>query len=266
MNDATPVALTLDGPVARLTLDRRARRNAANRAMVDRLGEHLSALQSRPEVQVLVLAGQPGAFCAGWDIDDLQRLSALDESAAAAEFESNEAILERLEAFPGITIAAIDGAVFGFGLALVARCDFAIATSRSSFAAPELQLGLAPAVILRDLNRTLGPRTTLTWLLDAAPRTASDAQAAGLVHAVCADDGLAASVDALVAQAARAPAEPLRHTKTMLRSLATLPESEATKMAVSGGVRALRSPTAKRLIDEAVAHRRATRPPAEPIE
>jgi enoyl-CoA hydratase/carnithine racemase len=266
VNDATPVGLTLESPVARLTLDRRARRNAANRAMVDALGDHLLALQERPDIQVLVLQGQPGAFCAGWDIDDLLRLSQLDEAAAAAEFARNEAILDRLESFPGISIAAVDGAVVGFGLALVARCDFAIATERSTFAAPELQLGLAPAVILRDLRRTLGARATMTWLLDAAPRSALQAQAAGLLHAVCPDDGLAAASGLIERQAGRAPAEPLRHTKTMLRSLASLPDAEATRLAIAGGVAALRSPTAQRLINEAVARRRAARTPMERLE
>lgn len=263
MSGTTPVGLTQESPVARLTLNRPERRNAANRAMVDALGAHLDALVAMPDIQVLVLCGQPGAFCAGWDIDDLARLSQLDEGAAAAEFERNEAVLDRLESFPGLTIAAIDGPVVGFGLSLVARCDFAIATERSTFLAPELQLGLAPAVILRDLRRTLGARATMTWLLDAASRSASDAQAAGLIHAVCPNDGLAAASAVLERQAGGAPAGPLRHTKTMLRALASAPDAEARKMAVAGGVAALRSPTAQRLINEAVARRRANRLPLE---
>src|SRR5687768_15635868 len=72
--DTAPVLFTLDGPVARVTLNRPARRNALNLACWTALGDVAAQLAVDHSVRVVVLtgagSGTSGTFSAGSDITE----------------------------------------------------------------------------------------------------------------------------------------------------------------------------------------------------
>ncbi|GAA1291429.1 crotonase/enoyl-CoA hydratase family protein [Streptomyces sanglieri] len=126
------------GPVAVLTLNRPAARNAVNSALAARLGRALELLDSDPELRVGVLAGAGPAFCAGAD------LKALAAGEAVHDPEHPE------WGFAGIThhplrkplVAAVEGAALGGGTEIVLSCDLVVGGAEARFGLPEVTRGL----------------------------------------------------------------------------------------------------------------------------
>lgn len=140
--------LTIDpSGVATLAIRRPEKKNAFTTAMWAALGDHCRALaaaataRSPGSARVLLLQGEPGAFCAGADIEEMSTLVA----DAAALAENNRIVLEAqlaLEHLPLPTIALVDGPCFGGGFGLAAACDFRLGTERAQFAVTPARLGL----------------------------------------------------------------------------------------------------------------------------
>jgi enoyl-CoA hydratase/carnithine racemase len=112
-------------------------------------------------------------------------------------------------------IAAVDGAAFGGGLGLAAAADLVIATDRSTFALPEAQLGLAPAIIMPFLLERMRPQECRLWAMSSYSRGAADAAAAGLVDVLTTADDLPDRTRHWVRQLARAHPQGVHHVKQL---------------------------------------------------
>jgi enoyl-CoA hydratase len=103
-----------EGAVATLSIRRAEKKNAFNETMWRSLLSHCQGIAAETVTdhhaapRVLLLQGQPGAFCAGADIEEMQTL--MQNSAALA---ANNAVVAQaqlaLEQLPLATIAVIDG-------------------------------------------------------------------------------------------------------------------------------------------------------------
>lgn len=99
---------------------------------------------------------------------------------------------------PVPVLAKVNGLAAAAGCQLVATCDIAICTQRSSFSTPGANFGIfcsTPGIALaRSVNRMRASQMLLTGL----PITANEALQAGLVSQVTADNDLDRVVDANV--------------------------------------------------------------------
>jgi cyclohexa-1,5-dienecarbonyl-CoA hydratase len=98
-----------------------------------------------------------------------------------------------LDQIPQATIAAVDGRCLGGGCELALSCDVALATPRSTFGLPEIDLGCFPPVAAVRLPR-LAPRLAAEMVLLGESLGAEEAQRRGLVNRVV-DDVEAAAAD-----------------------------------------------------------------------
>lgn len=134
MSDRGQVLLRLDGPVAHVTFARPAARNAMTFAMYARLAEICDELDPRRELRAIVFRGAGGAFVAGTDISEF---TAFQTGADGLAYEDRiDATLARLSRLPAPTLAVIDGAAVGGGLAIAAACDLRIVTPAAKFGVP----------------------------------------------------------------------------------------------------------------------------------
>lgn len=203
--------LLYDQPAAgvhRLRLHNPTKRNALDRELLDGIGELLSRLEKLEPLALrcLIVAGSEGAFCAGYDISGVERADHAERAKALVAHPFTEA-LDRLEAFPAPTIAALEGPVLGGGLELALVCDLRIADPAARLGMPPARLGLIYSH--RGLARfiqTIGPARTKELFLRARPIEAAVAERWGLVNGLSAPGRLESEALALAEEiAAGAP-------------------------------------------------------------
>jgi enoyl-CoA hydratase len=178
--------LQSDGVTARLSIRRPEKKNAFTTAMWRSLHEHCAALAANSESapRVLLVQGEPNAFCAGADIAEMTEL-VRDPAAMARNNATVAAAQLALEHLPLPTIAVIDGPCFGGGLGIAAACDFRIASTRASFAVTPARLGLLYSIEdTRRLVRVLGDHHARRLLMRGDTLDAATAQEWGLLDAL----------------------------------------------------------------------------------
>jgi enoyl-CoA hydratase len=126
------------------------------------------------------------------------------QAPTAAEFRRNlaDVILDVYRAMHESEIpvlAEVQGDAEGFGCALVAACDLAIAADNARFSLPELQKNLPPTLVLSVLRHKVPPKAAahmvyLTEAIDAAA-----AKEWGFVSEVVGADALRSRADAMAA-------------------------------------------------------------------
>jgi enoyl-CoA hydratase/carnithine racemase len=213
-----------------VVFNRPERRNAFTAAMYAGMQELCDELRADTGVRVLVLRGAGGkAFAAGNEISDF-----LDRDAVAYE-ESIRQLLVALFELPQVTIAAVDGACVGGGLAVATHCDLRICTPHSRFGYPiarTLGNALSASIVYRCAS-VFGESLTREMLLTSRLTTADRAHAVGAVMSVV--DDLDAEVDHVVHGLLEASAVTMRATKAQLLTRAQLleaePESDADLLA-----------------------------------
>ena len=177
----------LPGGVRVLTLERPQRRNALTPLLLDALAE---ALAPDPEVHALLLAARGPAFCAGYD------LAQLDEDAAAGRSPDAriQEVLALLEAHRAPSVAIVHGAAFGAGCELACACDFRIGSPDALLCMPPVRLGVvyAPEGVWR-LARLVGLQRARWMFLTAAEVPAGEALSWGLLDVVAPDAGARAN-------------------------------------------------------------------------
>ena len=192
-----PVAYEVVDGVARITLDRAQKRNALDHDLRQELILALSRAQGDEGVSVLQIEGRGSAFCAGADLEELASAGAPELAAARRDYER---ILLGLYRSPKASLAVIDGAATGIGLALALSCDLRLASPRCRLVPGFVQVGLVPDGGLSwILPRMVGRARALELLLTGRELGAEEAAAWGLVNLVDEQPALGQRAQALSA-------------------------------------------------------------------
>ncbi len=187
--------------VAFVLLNRPAKKNAMDSAMLAAMTEAFDSLRGAEGVRIVFLRGADGAFCAGADLDWMRRGAEMPEVDNRADALDLAHMLKALHDIPALTVALVEGPAFGGGAGLVAACDLAVATAGAKFAFSEVKLGLTPATISPYVVEAIGRRNAKTLFATGRVFGAADAQRYGLVGEVVADAAaLDAAQDALAAE------------------------------------------------------------------
>ena len=185
--------------VARITMNRPARFNAFDEAMIAALTAAFEQCAADPAVRVLLLAGAgEKAFSAGADVQWMRRAAEASQDWNVADARRFASMLAALAACPKPTVARVHGLALGGGVGLICACDIAIASRSAQFAVSEARLGLLPAVIAPYLVNAVGLRQARRLGLTAGRIGAAEALQIGLVQQVA--DDLDAAVERCVAE------------------------------------------------------------------
>jgi methylglutaconyl-CoA hydratase len=211
--------MTVAGPVATITFARPQKSNAYDKAMLRALDTGMRHAGEDPAVRVLVLRGEGKHFCAGADLGP--------EDASAEPGPGVADVCLRLASLPKPTIAVVQGACVGGGMAFVTCCDIVIAAQDAFFSMPEARIGFSPTPLIPFMLQAVGERHTRRILMTGARFSADEALRIGLASGVCAQDEmdrvLDANVSALLQSAPGAVAE-VKAQVARLRAIA--PTSE----------------------------------------
>jgi enoyl-CoA hydratase len=190
----------MSGRVASISLNRPPV-NAFRTQTWQELSRALELAVTAPDSAVLVLRSDiEGIFTAGADVKE----PALSAETSALRQGLTRSTLSALGSYAVPVIAVIDGAVIGGGCGLVSQADIRIASPRSRFAIPEIDVGRAGGA--RHLLRHLDQGTVRWMALTGGFLSACDAHARGLVTILSDDVDTAADelVETLLAKDATA--------------------------------------------------------------
>jgi isohexenylglutaconyl-CoA hydratase len=259
---AGPLQLRHDAGVWFARLNRPDKRNALSDALVAALGEACERVAADLEARALVLYGAGGHFCAGADFTGFLALMQTEPGHAddpIARYNRRfGALLERLAALPVPTIAVVTGAAMGGGCGLAAACDRVIAAEDSTFAMPEVTLGVAPAQIAPFVVRRTGARTARWLMLSGARLEAPAAAASGLADTVIPAAQLRNALAADLRWLSAAEPAALRATKRIVNRTLEAPLGAALDVAAQEFAGLLRHGAAR----EGIAATLAKRAPA----
>jgi methylglutaconyl-CoA hydratase len=155
----------------------------------------LTALLLDPpkDAHVLRLSARGPAFCLGRERAATAPLALRDETRTLT------ALNQALVASPLVSVAAVSGDAAGFGVGLAALCDVAIAADTAHLSFPEIEIDLAPAVVLAWLPRVVGRRMAFHLTATGRRVPAAEAVALGLLNAAVPATDLERAVDAEIA-------------------------------------------------------------------
>lgn len=191
------IQLSIDGPVARLVLDRPQVRNALAVEHWQALGP-AAARAADAGAQLLVLSGAGGAFCAGADLSEFGSFQA--KEAARVRFRTAmRAGIEAVADLPLATLAWIAGPCFGAGVALAMAADIRLAAPDARFAITPAKIGIGyPQEDVARLVDLIGPGWAARLLFTGDAIAADAAERIGLVEQVTDRDGCESLVSSLL--------------------------------------------------------------------
>jgi enoyl-CoA hydratase/carnithine racemase len=184
------LSVTIEGPVATITLDRAEKLNALTMAMLEGLEAACGTIDGDESVRaVIVMSASGKAFCAGADIVEWGPLGGL--GMWQRWIRDGHRVFDRLARLRQPTIAAIGGIAYGGGLELALACDLRIAAAGARFAFPEVTIGAVPGWAgSQRLPRVVGAGRAKQMILTGEPIDAATAAAWGLVGEVVPADRL----------------------------------------------------------------------------
>ncbi len=169
---------TLDG-VATIEIARPEKKNALTQAMYQAMADAIRAAQADGSVRAILLAGQPGIFTSGNDIEDFMQRPPQGEDSPVFQF------MKALLACDKPVVAAVTGAAIGIGTTMLLHCDFVYVSDEARLAMPFVGLGLVPefasSLLVPEL---MGPRRAAEKLLLGDPFTPEQAVECGIANAV----------------------------------------------------------------------------------
>lgn len=222
--------VVLDGSVLRLTLDRRAKRNALDDTMTAGLIDAIDAAGRDEAVRAIVLTGAGDHFCGGADI---VARNAGSGSAAPDQRPPRPRVGSIQRRVPSLAhrliplllsvqtpvVCRVRGWAAGIGFQLALASDFTIAAADARLWEPFTERGFTPdSGGTWLLPRLVGLARARELLLLGRPLDGAEAAEWGVVHRAVAPDALDAEVEALVERLATGPTVALGLTKWLLRA------------------------------------------------
>ncbi len=128
--------------VAWVILNRPEVLNALSMKLSDELVAAIENVRQSTKLKFLVIKGAGNNFSVGDNIKEMIKWGDANGITRRARYYQNMA--NQLEELDKITIAAVDGYAVGGGLEITMVCDFVIATERSKWGMPEVDVGITP--------------------------------------------------------------------------------------------------------------------------
>ena len=181
-----------DGQVAYLTLSHGGY-TIVTMEMRAKMAERFAEIERNADVRAVVVRSDGKHFTSGGDIAGFMEVDPIDFTDLGHDVTAASRSTKPV-------VAAIDGYCFGVGLELALSCDIRLATGRSEFALPEMNLGMFPGSGgTQRLSRLIGLSRAKYHILTATRIQAQQALDWGLVAELHEDrDALYAATEKLV--------------------------------------------------------------------
>jgi enoyl-CoA hydratase/carnithine racemase len=206
------VKLERRGALNVIRMNRPDKKNAITRAMYAEMAQALTAGDADAEVRCHVILGVPGAFSSGNDIADFMVVATGGEGGMEVyDFLTALAMAQKP------IVSGVDGIAVGIGTTINLHCDLTLATPRTEFRTPFVDLGLVPeAGSSLIAPRLIGRQNAFALLGLGEAFSAERAREVGLIHAVVPEDQLETETLALAERVAQKPPEALKIARDLM--------------------------------------------------
>jgi methylglutaconyl-CoA hydratase len=219
MADFETLQLESDRGCTTVWLNRPDRHNAFDEGVIAELTRCFERLSVDPAVRIIVLAGRGRSFCAGADLEWMQRQAAASYDANIADARRLAIMLRTIAQTPKPTIARVHGAALGGGLGLVCACNIALASPEATFGTTEVRLGLTPSTISPYVLNAIGERAAGRYFLTGERFDAREALRMGLIHELVESEALDAQLARILDALRQSGAEAQAHCKELMALL-----------------------------------------------
>jgi enoyl-CoA hydratase/carnithine racemase len=235
------IAVTDEGSIRVVTMDREARRNSLSEDHLRELEDALDAA-ARSDARAVIIAAEGPVFSSGHDFADM-----LDRDLASTTevLELSARVMSGIAHMPQPVVAQVRGPALAAGCQLVAACDLAVAGESSWFALPGGKGGWGCTTPAVSVARAVGRKRALEMLLTGEPIDAATALAWGLVNRVVPDDRVADAARDLATAASGGSAIAKAVAKEAFHRQVDLPLPDAYEVAIEVMASSSQLPAAK---------------------
>lgn len=182
----------VEGDIGVLRINRPDRMNSQTIRMFSEYGEAAFALRDAPLRALILTAAGDRAFCAGFDLDEIHRITEMGVREFLKFQEIATGGIQAIRHLPFPVIAAIHGPATGGGMALALAADIRLAAPTAKFSAAFVKVGLSMGELgtSYNLSRLIGPAKAAEIGYTARIVKADEAERIGLVNRVVPTEGL----------------------------------------------------------------------------
>ena len=207
------IDISRQGAAQIIRINRPEKKNAITRAMYDAMRLALEAGEADASIRCHVFLGVPGAFSAGNDMQDF-----LAYATSGGEMPEVIHFLECLAKLDKPVVSGVDGLAIGIGTTIHLHCDLTLATPRSLFRTPFVDLGLLPEAASSLLvPAILGHQRAFSLLALGDDFSAEDALNAGLIYKIVEEGALEGEVLKLAEKVASRAPEALQIARKLMK-------------------------------------------------
>lgn len=192
----------VDGPAAVLTMDSLQNQNALSAQLISDLSEALRTAERDEEIQVVVLTGKEGVFCAGANIDEFKFDGSEAVSGRILSDENFREPYDLIEHLDKPVISAVNGSALGGGFELALVSDLVIVGEDVTMGLPEVNIGAAPGIAFVRLTDIIDHHTAMELMLTGARISGAEAVEMGLFNEAVPTDEVYDRADEYVEQIA----------------------------------------------------------------
>ncbi len=215
-----------------ITLNRPEKRNALHPFMVEQIKLNLKDFATADNVRSLLITGEGNTFCAGADLEYLQKLS---NNTSIENYDDSKSLAEMflmIYEFPKPTIAAVNGPAIAGGCGLASVCDFIIAhPDKSKFGYSEVKIGFIPAIVSIFLIKKVGEGIAKQLLLEGDRISGKRAYEIGFVNYL--SENVFQESLSLAEKLNKNSLQSIKQTKQMINQISNLSVREAVNHCIN---------------------------------
>ncbi|XP_014857815.1 PREDICTED: enoyl-CoA hydratase domain-containing protein 3, mitochondrial [Poecilia mexicana] len=174
--------------IRRIILNNPRKRNALSLSMLETLRENILTDVDGEDLRVIIISAKGPVFSSGHDLKELTSTQGREYHTKV--FQTCSEVMTLIQDLPIPVIAMVNGVATAAGCQLVASCDIAIATEKSTFATPGVNVGLFCSTPAVAIGRAVPRKVAMEMLLTGSPISARDALLHGLISKVVPEERL----------------------------------------------------------------------------
>ncbi|XP_076578264.1 enoyl-CoA hydratase domain-containing protein 3, mitochondrial [Chaetodon auriga] len=177
-----------DNGIRRIILNNPKKRNALSLSMLESLRENILTDVNSEDLRVIIISAKGPVFSSGHDLKELTSAQGRDYHTKV--FHTCAEIMTLIQDIPVPVIAMVNGVATAAGCQLVASCDVAVVSEKSTFATPGVNVGLFCSTPAVAIGRAVPRKVAMEMLFTGTPISSHDALLHGLVSKVVPEERL----------------------------------------------------------------------------